>query len=90
MGGRFKSFHDRVPPNLDKIKSVVHGRHATGDSNFSPATGASGNRRRPVQQNLVVDLEEHVGDSDEAEDEEYNEKTEVSAGVESRPPPRTI
>ena len=89
-GGGFKSFRERVPPNLDKIKAVVYGRHATGDLSFSPAMGASGSRRRPVQQNLAVDLEEHVGDSDEAEDDEYNEQTEVSAGAESRSPPRTI
>ncbi|KAJ8424846.1 hypothetical protein Cgig2_009134 [Carnegiea gigantea] len=89
-GGRFKSFSERVPPNLDKIKVVVHGRHATSDLSFSLAMGASGSRRRPVQQNLAVDLEEHVGDSDEAEDDEYNEQTKVSDGAESRSPPRTI
>ncbi|KAJ8434074.1 hypothetical protein Cgig2_007589 [Carnegiea gigantea] len=40
--------------------------------------------------NLAVDLEEHVGDSDEVEDDEYNEQTEVSAGAESQSPPGTI
>jgi len=89
-GGRFKSFRERVPPNLDKIKAVVHGRHATGGLSFSPAMGASGSRWRPPQQNLAVDLEEHVGDSDEAEDDECNEQKEVSAGAESRSPPRSI
>ena len=88
-GGRFRSFRDRAPPNLDKIKAVVHGRHATGDLSFSPAMGASGSQPRPVPQNSAVDLEEHVGDSDEAEDDELNEQREVSAGAESRSPPRT-
>ncbi|KAJ8432992.1 hypothetical protein Cgig2_029442 [Carnegiea gigantea] len=86
----WEKFLKRVPPNLDKIKAVVHGRHATSDLSFSPVMGASGSRHRPVQQNLAVDLEEHVGDSDEAKDDEYNEQTEVSAGAESRSPPRTI
>lgn len=88
-GGRFRSFHDRVPPNLDKIKAVAHGRHATGDLSFSLAMGASGSERCRVQQDLAVDLEEHVGDSDEAEDDEHNEQTEVSTGAESRSPPKT-
>ncbi|KAJ8419782.1 hypothetical protein Cgig2_006923 [Carnegiea gigantea] len=69
----------RAPPNLDKIKAAVHGKHANGDLSFSPAMGASGSQRRPVQQNLVVDLEEHVGDSDETDDDEYNEQTETNA-----------
>ena len=73
-GERFRSFRNRVPPNLDKIKAVMHGRHATGDFSFSPTMGAFGSERRPV------DLEEHVGDSNEAEDDEHNEQTEVSAG----------
>ncbi|KAJ8430898.1 hypothetical protein Cgig2_003891 [Carnegiea gigantea] len=38
---------------------------------------------------LAVDLEEHVGDSDEAEDDEHKEQTELSAGAENRSPPRT-
>ena len=89
IGGRFKSFRERVPLNLDKIKAVVHGRHATGNLSFSPAMDASSSQWCPVQQNLAVGLEEHAGNSDEADDDEYNEQTEVSAGAESRSPPRT-
>ncbi|KAJ8438316.1 hypothetical protein Cgig2_018796 [Carnegiea gigantea] len=82
-GGRFRNFRDRVPPNLDKNKAVVHGTHATRDFSFSPAMGSSGSERCLAQQDLAVDLEEHVGDSDEAEDDEHNEQMEVSAGAES-------
>ncbi|KAJ8444294.1 hypothetical protein Cgig2_029707 [Carnegiea gigantea] len=75
----WEKFLKRVTQNLDKIKAVVHGRHATGDLSFSPVMRASSSQRRLVQQNLAVDLEEHVGDSDEAEDDEYNEQTETNA-----------
>ncbi|KAJ8429840.1 hypothetical protein Cgig2_001127 [Carnegiea gigantea] len=40
-GGRFKSFRERVLANLEKMKAVVHGRHAIGELRFSPAMGAS-------------------------------------------------
>ncbi|KAJ8432029.1 hypothetical protein Cgig2_026732 [Carnegiea gigantea] len=67
----------------NKIKAVLHGRHVTGNLSFSQAMDAFGSKRRPVQQNLAVDSEERMGDSDEADDDEYNEQTEVSAGAES-------
>lgn len=89
-GGRIKSFRERVPPNLDKIKAMVHGRHATGDLSFSPAMGASGSQRRGVQQNLPVDLQEHMGDRDQVDEYDYNEQTQLSDGEKSQSPPRSI
>ncbi|KAJ8424778.1 hypothetical protein Cgig2_008846 [Carnegiea gigantea] len=38
-GGRFKTFHKRVPVNLDEMKAVVRDRHATDELSFSPARG---------------------------------------------------
>ncbi|KAJ8431351.1 hypothetical protein Cgig2_002074 [Carnegiea gigantea] len=62
--GRFKRFPERVPENLDTMKAVVHSRHVTGDLNFFPAMGALGGQRNRIEQNVLVDLEEHMGDSD--------------------------
>jgi len=40
MGG-FKSFSERMPANLDKMKSVVHVMHGTSELSFSPVMGAT-------------------------------------------------
>ncbi|KAJ8432108.1 hypothetical protein Cgig2_010232 [Carnegiea gigantea] len=60
-GGRFKSFYERVPANLDKIKAVVHSRHAIGELSFSLVMGASGGQLNKVEQKVALDFEEHMG-----------------------------
>lgn len=51
-GGRFKSFYERVPANLDKRKVVVHDRHATGELSFSLTMSASGSQSNRIEQNV--------------------------------------
>ena len=67
--GRFKCFPERVPENLDTMKAVVHGKHATGDLNFFPVMGALGSQWNRIEQNVLVDLEEHIGASDKANED---------------------
>ena len=48
------------------MKVVVHGRHVTGDLSFSPEMGALSREPNRIEHNVLVDLQEHMGDSDEA------------------------
>lgn len=65
---------------MDEIKAMVHGRHATGDLSFSLTMGASSNQRHEIQHNAPVDLQEHMSDSDEADEDDCNEQAQLSAG----------
>ncbi|KAJ8438216.1 hypothetical protein Cgig2_011578 [Carnegiea gigantea] len=88
--GGFKSFRKRVPINLNKMKVMVHDRHAIGDLSFFPAMGASGSQRNRIEHNVPMDFEEHMGDSDEASEDDSNDQVQLTAGKESRSPPRSV
>ena len=64
-GGKYKSFHTRAPPHLEKLKSECYEKYATGEVSFAPGTVASGSNLNEKLKGLEVRTVEHVGDSDD-------------------------
>lgn len=89
MGG-LKCFRERVLANFAKMEAVFHGRHATGEMGFSPMMVASASQVNRKNKNVASDLEEHMGDSDEANEEVPNEEVQFIGAAESRSSPRSV
>ncbi|KAJ8446922.1 hypothetical protein Cgig2_013223 [Carnegiea gigantea] len=87
-GRGFKSFCDKVLANLDKMKAVVCGRHATSELSFSLVIGASGSQPNRMEQNVSLDLEDRMGNSAEANEDDFINYIQLIGAEESRSPPR--
>lgn len=72
------------------MEAVFHGRHATGEMGFSPMMVASASQVNRKNKNVASDLEEHMGDSDEANEDVPNEEVQFIGAAESRSSPRSV
>ncbi|KAJ8422707.1 hypothetical protein Cgig2_002691 [Carnegiea gigantea] len=83
FGGKFKTFRERAPVNLDKMKAVFLSTHATSEMSFQPVMVASRSKPNRKDQNVLSDLKEHMGDGDEANEDVFNEAVQLIPAAES-------
>jgi len=69
---------------------AFHGRHATGEMSFSPGMVASHSNVNERMKGLVVDTQEHVGDSDDGDSGGTPDDVDLIQPAESRSPPKTM
>ncbi|KAJ8423138.1 hypothetical protein Cgig2_016491 [Carnegiea gigantea] len=89
-GGKCKSFRKKMPANLDKMKSAFHGKQATGEMSFAPGMVGSPSNQTQRSKGKAIDFVEHVGDSDETNEDGSDDDIECFRAEESRSPPKTV
>ncbi|KAJ8436744.1 hypothetical protein Cgig2_009718 [Carnegiea gigantea] len=80
FGGKYKSFQKKVPANLEKIKSAFCGKHATSEMSFAPGMVTSPSNQTQLSKRKAIDLDKHVGDSDEANEDGSDADIECLGG----------
>ncbi|KAJ8431069.1 hypothetical protein Cgig2_017065 [Carnegiea gigantea] len=83
-GGKYKSFQKKVPANLDKMKFAFHGKQATWEMSFAPGMVTSPTNQTQRSKGKAIDVVEHVGDSDETNEDGSNDNVECLRAEESR------
>ncbi|KAJ8431871.1 hypothetical protein Cgig2_001563 [Carnegiea gigantea] len=69
--GKYKSFRKKVPANLEKMKSAFYRKHTIGEMSFAPGMVVSPSNQTQQSKGRAIDIEEHVGDSDEANEDDF-------------------
>ncbi|KAJ8437656.1 hypothetical protein Cgig2_028594 [Carnegiea gigantea] len=90
FGGKYKSFRKKVPENLEKMKSAFYGKQATGEMSFAPGIVASPSNQTQRSKGKALDMDEHVGDSDKANEDASDADMECLRAEESRSPPKSV
>ncbi|KAJ8445649.1 hypothetical protein Cgig2_009050 [Carnegiea gigantea] len=88
--GKYKSFRKKVPVNLEKMKSAFYGKQATGKMSFTPGMVAPPSNQTQRLKRKEIDMDEHVGDSDEANEDGSDVDIECLCAEESRSPPKSV
>jgi len=89
FGGKNKSFRTKAPLNLEKLKSAFYGRYATGKMSFASSMFAFGSNLNQ-KLSLAVDVEEHMGDSEEGNNGGFASEVQCISATESHSPPKSV
>ncbi|KAJ8444375.1 hypothetical protein Cgig2_026579 [Carnegiea gigantea] len=89
-GGKYKSFQKKVPANLEKMKSAFYRKQATGEISFAPGMVTSPSNQTQRSTGKALDMDEHVGDSDEANEDGSDARMKCLRVEESRSPPKSV
>ena len=88
--GKYKSFRKKVPANLEKMKPAFYGKHTIGEMSFAPGMVVSRSNQTQQSKGRVIDIEEHVGDSDKANEDDSGADIKYLGVEESRSPPKSV
>ncbi|KAJ8421846.1 hypothetical protein Cgig2_021711 [Carnegiea gigantea] len=75
---------------LGEVKSIFYDKHATGEMSFLPGMVASLSNHNQKSKGKAIDMEEHVGDSDEANEDGSDVEIKCLGVEESRSPPKSV
>ncbi|KAJ8448934.1 hypothetical protein Cgig2_030790 [Carnegiea gigantea] len=89
-GGKYKSFRKKVPANLEKMKSAFYEKQATGGMSFAPGMVASPSNQTQQSTGKALDMDEHIGDSDEVNEDGSDAHMECLRLEESQSPPKSV
>ena len=89
-GGKYKSFRKKVPANLEKMKSAFYGKQATGEMSFAPRMVTSPSNQTQRSTGKALDMDEHIGDSDKANEGGSDAHMECLPAEESQSPPKSV
>jgi len=83
FGGKYKSFRKKVLANLEKMKLAFYGKYSNGEMSFAPMMVASPSNHTQTSKGKATDMEEHLRDSDEANEDGSDAEIECLGAEES-------
>ena len=67
--GKYKSILKKVPGNLEKMRSAFYEKKTTGELSFAPGMVASPSNETQRSTGKALDMDKHIGDIDEANED---------------------
>lgn len=76
--------------NLEKMKSAFYGKQATREMSFAPGMVALPSNHTQRLKGKEIDMDEHIGDSEKANEDGSDVDIECLRAEESRSPPKSL